>query len=553
MDDATHDPATHDPAPVPLELVTLSWERIQVRLRARPVVRPAFDPATVCLRRVARGAANDGAPAGDDGAVMPATRARLDDGLLDVRFNVMAGPGGLPLAPGRWRLEVDGRPAAIEGSLPDPASAIGRFALARGPYLVTPLVDGADRSLWLEVSQTLVDGSGPARRDAGTPFGRATRRIVGRLRAAGFRAMYVAARRVVRRDGHRILFSSDSRASLGGNLKVVHDRMVARGLDRQYDLRTLLKPSLAQRRGLVDRLRLPWLLASTDVILLDDYQPIIYRVDDPRTRIVQLWHASGAFKTVGYSRVGKPGGPSPYSRIHRNYTHAIVSSDLDVPFYAEAFGIPEASVVPTGIPRMDRFFDEAARAAGRAEALALFPAAEGRMTILFAPTFRGDTRTATYDLGRVDLAALHALAVQKDAVVIFKLHPFVRQRVRIPEPFRDRLFDGTDAPIDVNDLLFAVDLLITDYSSIVFEYSTLGRPMLFFAYDLDEYIAERDFYIPFEEFVPGRIVRSFEALLDAIRRDDYALERVAEFASRHFAHLDGRSTDRVIDQLVLAR
>ena len=76
-------------------------------------------------------------------------------------------------------------------------------------------------------------------------------------------------------------------------------------------------------------------------------------------RIVQLWHASGPFKTVGYSRIGKEGGPRPWSRIHKNYTHAIVSSETDVPFYAEAFGIPESRVIPTGIPRMDRYFDPA--------------------------------------------------------------------------------------------------------------------------------------------------------------------------------------------------
>ena len=98
-----------------------------------------------------------------------------------------------------------------------------------------------------------------------------------------------------------------------------------------------------------------------------------------------------------------------------------------------------------------------------------------------------------------------------------------------------------------------VDLLITDYSSIVFEFSTLGRPMLFFAYDLDEYIAERDFYVPFEAFVPGRIVRTIDALLDAIARDDYEADKVGEFARRHFDHLDGTSTDRVIDELILAR
>ena len=87
----------------------------------------------------------------------------------------------------------------------------------------------------------------------------------------------------------------------------------------------------------------------------------------------------------------------------------------------------------------------------------------------------------------------------------------------------------------------------------MFEFSTLGRPMLFYAYDLDDYVGSRDFYVPFESFVPGRIVRTFPELVDAIRRDDYQFEKVAGFAAEHFAHLDAHSSDRVIDQLVIAR
>jgi CDP-ribitol ribitolphosphotransferase len=76
--------------------------------------------------------------------------------------------------------------------------------------------------------------------------------------------------------------------------------------------------------------------------------------------------------------------------------------------------------------------------------------------------------------------------------------------------------------------------------------------MLFFAYDLEEYVAGRDFYVPFEDFVPGRIARTFEEVLAAIRADDFETEKVPAFARRHFDHLDGGATDRVIDELILA-
>jgi CDP-ribitol ribitolphosphotransferase len=360
-------------------------------------------------------------------------------------------------------------------------------------------------------------------------------------------------RRRTRGGRRRVLFTSDAHSSLSGNLAVVHDRMLERRLDKQVEMQTLFKASVATGRSWSDRLRLPRLLAQADVILLDDFQPAVYRLPpSPSARIVQLWHASGAFKTVGYSRIGKPGGPSPYSRRHKNYTHAIVSGRQDVPFYAEAFGIPETRVIPTGIPRMDRYFDEAHRAEAVERARHLFPAITDRMTILIAPTFRGDgPRDAHYPLEILDLRPLHAVCEERDAVAIVKMHPFIRERVTIPEELADRIVDATDSPMDVNDLLFAVDVLVTDYSSIVFEFSTLNRPMLFFAYDLDDYVATRDFYEPFAQFVPGRIVRSFDALLDAIRREDYEFEKVAAFAKRHFDHLDGTATDRVIDELIL--
>lgn len=66
----------------------------------------------------------------------------------------------------------------------------------------------------------------------------------------------------------------------------------------------------------------------------------------------------GAFKTVGFSRTGKKGGPFIDSIGHRNYSKAYVSSNNDILYYAEAFGIEEHRVIPTGVPRTDVLFDE---------------------------------------------------------------------------------------------------------------------------------------------------------------------------------------------------
>ena len=199
----------------------------------------------------------------------------------------------------------------------------------------------------------------------------------------------------------RVLFTSRLISEMSGNLQVVHARMVERGLDRDVDLDgdAQARPDRALERSSTG-CRLARALAGADVIVLDDsFPPLNWVKLSPAVRIIQLWHASGAFKTVGYSRAGLPATRTvrgPQERTPR----AIVSSEFDVPFYAEAFGIPEERVIPTGIPRMDRFFDDdgAGERAGGGRAR---PSrrSSGRMTILFAPTYRGDTiREASYAL-----------------------------------------------------------------------------------------------------------------------------------------------------------
>ena len=82
---------------------------------------------------------------------------------------------------------------------------------------------------------------------------------------------------------------------------------------------------------------------------------------------------------------------------------------------------------------------------------------------------------------------------------------------------------------ELNDLLFVTDLLITDYSSVVFEASLLDIPMLFYAFDLFDYISKRDFYYDFESFVPGKIVFSQRELTEAITTGDFESEKVPPF------------------------
>jgi CDP-ribitol ribitolphosphotransferase len=513
-------------------LVSLRWERIQVLIRLRPA-DPGVDLATIRLER-----------ADDPATRMPATRAWQDGEDVVVRCNVMQGPGGVPLAAGRWVL------AAADGALavrPDPNGLsaapleAAHFSLVRGTYRVRPSIEGG--RLVLEVTLEATPGRERLLRIARTVALRAPRIVLFRAFAIAYRL----ADRFVARDPDRILFVGHYGTALNGDMQAVLAGMARRGVDRERAIATL--PPL-RRRSPRDWLRLPIELAKAGTIVIEE--DVLFMLPSIRARVIQLWHASGALKAIGYSRIGKPAARSPWSRHYRYFDWAIVSGEHDVPLFAEAFGMPEDRVLPLGHPRMDRFFDPAWRERAREATLAAYPAVRGRRMILFAPTWRQQGTARVYDLSVLDYPRLHALCVELDAAFVIRMHPTVVHPVDIPPEFADRIINGTTTVMDAPEQLCATDLLITDYSSIILEYSLLGRPMLFFAPDLEAYRADRDVYMPYEDFVPGRIVQTFDELVAAIRAGDYQLEKVAPFARSQFTYMDGHATDRVID-LILGR
>ena len=128
--------------------------------------------------------------------------------------------------------------------------------------------------------------------------------------------------------------------------------------------------------------------------------------------------------------------------------------------------------------------------------------------------------------------------------ILVKYHPFIHD-IKMPE-FSEDILDVSDEP-EVNDLLPAIDLIITDYSSLIFEAAILDIPMIFYAFDLEEYEKERGFYYDFESFVPGKIVRSFSELLEVMEKEDYETEKIERFKQRFFDYWDGKSTERVVE------
>lgn len=361
------------------------------------------------------------------------------------------------------------------------------------------------------------------------------------LRFLPYRLLYVLSRWFTRVRSDRFLFLSDSHLGFVGNMEFVRDELVKQSPD--IEIIGVFKPRLAARRPLRDRIRLPYLIATSRVIVLDDFYPLIYGFRMRRgTRLVQLWHAAGAFKQVGHSRAGLPGGPTPGSEIHRNYTDAIVSSEAIRPHYAEAFGIPINRVHAWGLPRSDAFFDAERVASTRARVRASLGIAPDERFVLFAPTFRGNGQRSAVPAPSADWASI-AGALGSGWRVGVREHPFVRA----PQP-PEGVIDAS-AP-DMNDLLLATDVLITDYSSSIFEFALLRRPIVLFVPDLDEYTAARAFYRPFEDYAVGAVVTDADVLVDTIRAADVDDARLTRFLTEFCGALDGHSSERIARELL---
>lgn len=368
------------------------------------------------------------------------------------------------------------------------------------------------------------------------------------MKSKGFRGLYKLFK-LLPLNEKKVLFASDSRNDMSGNFKFVYDEMVSRNLDLNYHF--MLKKGIDDKKSYKEIVSLAYNLATAKFIMLDDFYPMVYPLKIRKNaELVQLWHAVGAFKTFGFSRIGRPGGPSPKSKNHRNYTKAIVSSKNIAKHYAEGFGIDNKNVKATGIPRTDIFFDDQYQQGVRDSLYEKYPFLKGKKVITFAPTFRGNGQlSAHYPMEVLNLEKLYH-SLKDEYVFLFKIHPFVKNDFSIPYQYSDFFYDFSSYR-EINDLLFITDVLITDYSSVCFEYALLNKPMLFFSYDVEDYVQKRDFYYDYQSFIPGPLVRSTETLIKRIQEGNFEMHKIKPFVNYFFDDLDGKSSQRVVDQIVL--
>lgn len=369
------------------------------------------------------------------------------------------------------------------------------------------------------------------------------------------RLVYYLARLLPLRD--RVVLATAHFDHISGNLACIQAEIARRRPDVPLVVLAHRGDSAANRllQGAYHAVIAAYHLATSRVFIVDDYFFPIYAVRRrPGTTIIQAWHACGAFKKFGYSVADKTFGADPALtnrlRIHTNYDVCLVSSPVAAVSYAEAFHQPLSLFVSRlGIPRTDLLFGDAQREAAQRAVRERYSIAEGRRVILYAPTFRGVRTTFARHPVDLDLRLMRDV-LGEDHVLLVRLHPAVRADLAIEADLAGFVIDTSDHP-EVNELMLVSDVLVTDYSSVIFDFALLGRPVVLFAPDHEAYELERGFYFDYRAEGPGPVFETTRELADYLRAAEFDGQRVERFRSAWFEVADGQATRRVVDELVL--
>ncbi|WP_244419890.1 bifunctional glycosyltransferase/CDP-glycerol:glycerophosphate glycerophosphotransferase [Streptomyces hygroscopicus] len=309
---------------------------------------------------------------------------------------------------------------------------------------------------------------------------------------------------------------------------------------------------------LVKRWSLPYLKALAQAEFWVDNQSYPLKLTKrPETTYIQTWHGS-ALKNMGFDQPSLKAQTrqqqAEQQRSLDRFDRFLIRSEHDVHTLAKAFRLKEKTLLRVGYPRNDalvraRQREAALGARERGPLAAELGIAEDKTVLLYAPTFR----KAGGRHGRFELPFdVERFADQFGDRYVLLVRSHYLNHVVLPPTVQGRVID-VSARHDVTPLLELADGLITDYSSVMFDYALLDRPLVFFTYDYDEYVHEgRGTYFDLLEHAPGPVVRTEDAFHEAIKSfESQALEYAKsrkEFVAKFGEYDQGNAAQSIVDQ-----
>ncbi len=262
------------------------------------------------------------------------------------------------------------------------------------------------------------------------------------------------------------------------------------------------------------------------------------------TKVIQLWHAAGAFKKFGVHARGRK---NVMNKEFNYWDLVFCSSKHVVDIYSEAFGgFDKSKIVVNGLPRNDFLYTLTKKKNLIRRKLGI---PSGRKLIMYAPTFRDKMEKSGY-VFILELITQVKQLIDEGYSFGVRLHP------RIPIRIEDIASYGKDivdlGKCTTEEAIVASDVLITDYSSIIFDFALLEKPMIFYAHDLKNYYNERGFYFSYESFVPGPIAYNSYDLTSTIKNYDLKkwIPIIREFRNKFNPFFDGKNSERALKKIL---
>lgn len=263
---------------------------------------------------------------------------------------------------------------------------------------------------------------------------------------------------------------------------------------------------------------------------------------------IQLWHGNGALKKMGYD-VTEKSQRIPMEHV-KEWDYYIASDELDAQAIKTSTGF-DKNIEILGMACVDDTLKINNNKLLKKEILKKLGISDNeKKIILYAPTFRD------FDLDKnkeIDIP-IKQLANLRDYLILIRLHPLVRDKIN-KDIFKNSNFINACNYPDASDLLPISDILITDYSSLLYQYAPLYRPIVFYPYDYDEYKRLRGgFYLDYENDLPGPICKRESELYDTLKNIDVVYKKyekkLKKFNDIYSKLSDGKASKRFVDKLM---
>ena len=356
-----------------------------------------------------------------------------------------------------------------------------------------------------------------------------------------------------------IIFESNVGRNYSGNPRAIYEYLISQGLDKVFRCYYILEDTTIDLPGnvkKVKRISLPYFyyLARAGFWVSDTRMPTYLR-KKKNTIYIQTWHGTPLKKlALDLEQISMAGEVSladykkKFAENTETWDYLVSQNSYSTHIFRRAFAF-QGMMLEIGYPRNDVLFRDN-HAAAILELKMKLKLPLDKKLILYAPTWRDNEH-----LGHLKYKFSSAMdykylkdTLAKDYCLLVKAHYLVGEESNLGQ--YDGFLHYFDASCDIAELYLVSDMLITDYSSVMFDYSLLDRPMIFFTYDLEQYKDHlRGFYFDFLEEAPGPIVLTNEELVKEIGTYNYkSYQAKYEAFKQKFNHADnGRASQTIVD------